>query len=116
VLIDHPIVAIPTGTRLRALRGIFAAQYGPRARPLPEPLKRSLSAEQRRALRVLAGNPLGCTEAIMLAHGFKSEMLGALVLDGLTTTQRGTVRAGRRQIKVVWVTITDAGRQALAGT
>jgi len=29
-----------------------------------------LTAEQRRALRLLAGNPRGCTEAILLAHGF----------------------------------------------
>jgi hypothetical protein len=54
-------------------------------------------------------------EAIMLAHGFKIELLAALARDGLATTQRGTMCAGRRQIDVVWVTITDAGRRALAG-
>jgi hypothetical protein len=30
----------------------------------------AVSDEQRRALRLLAGSPLGATEAIMLAHGF----------------------------------------------
>jgi hypothetical protein len=68
-----------------------------------------------RALRLLAGSPLGCTEAIMLAHGFTVEMLGRLVLDGLATATTGTVRAGGRPIKVMWLTITDLGRQALAG-
>jgi hypothetical protein len=77
---------------------------------------RSISAEQRRALRLLAGSPLGCTEAILLAHGFKTELLALLVRDGLATTQPGTMRAGRRQIKVLWVMITDAGQRALADT
>jgi hypothetical protein len=77
---------------------------------------RSISAEQRRALRLLAGSPLGCTEAILLAHGLKAELLALLVRDGLATTQPGTMRAGRRQIEVVWVMITDSGQRALADT
>jgi hypothetical protein len=40
-------------------------------------------AELNRALRLLAGSPHGCTEAIMLAHGFTGEILGRLVLNGL---------------------------------
>jgi hypothetical protein len=75
---------------------------------------RSISAERRRALRLLAGSPLGRTEATLLAHGVTTELLGLLVRDGLATTQPGT--AGRRQIKVVWVMITDAGQRALADT
>jgi hypothetical protein len=78
-------------------------------------VQRSISAEQRRALRLLAGSPHGCTEAIMLAHGFKAELLALLVRNGLATTQPGTMRAGGRQIKVVWVMITDVGQRALAG-
>jgi hypothetical protein len=79
-------------------------------------VQRSISAEQRRALRLLAGSPLGCTEAIRRAHGLKAELLALLVRDGLATTQPGTMRAGRRQIEVVWVMITDAGQRALADT
>ena len=79
-------------------------------------VRRSISAEQRRALRLLAGSPLGCTEAILLAHGLKAELLALLVRDGLATTQPGTMRAGGRQIEVVWVMITDAGQRALADT
>jgi hypothetical protein len=32
----------------------------------------AMSRDRRRALRLLAGSPLGVTEAIMLAHGFIS--------------------------------------------
>jgi hypothetical protein len=73
------------------------------------------SADQRRALRMLAGAPQGCTTSVLLAHGFKIETVSGLVRRGLATMQPGTMRAGRRQIKVVWVMITDAGRRALAG-
>jgi hypothetical protein len=58
------------------------------------PRKRGCGAEQNRALRLLAGSPHGCTEAIMLAHGLTDEILARLVTR---------------------LTITDAGRQALAG-
>ena len=74
-----------------------------------------ISRDQHRALRLLAGGPHGCTEAIMLAHGFKAELLAALVRDGLASTQPGTMRAGRRQLEVVWIMITDAGHRALTG-
>jgi hypothetical protein len=75
----------------------------------------AMSRDQRRALRLLAGSPLGVTEAIMLAHGFTTEMLTVLVRDGLATAAPETVHAGRRPIEVVRVRITDAGRLALAG-
>jgi hypothetical protein len=39
-------------------------------------------------------------------------MLDKLVRDALV--QPGTVRTGTRQITVVWMTITDIGRGALA--
>jgi hypothetical protein len=48
-----------------------------------------ISDDQRRSLRLLARGPHGCTEAIMLAHGFKAELLAALVRDGLATKQPG---------------------------
>jgi hypothetical protein len=74
----------------------------------------AVSAERHRALRLLAGSPLGVTEAIMLAHGFTNAMLDALVRDGLATAEQREMRAGRQPIKVIWLTITDAGRLALA--
>ena len=76
--------------------------------------KAELSAYHRRALSLLAGSLHGCTVANMLAHGFKNEMLDRLVRDGLATMQPGTVRTGTRQITVVWVAITEVGREVLA--
>jgi hypothetical protein len=49
-------------------------------------------------------------EAMMLAHGFKAELLAALLWEGLAT-----IRTGRRQMEVVWLMITGAGQRALAG-
>ena len=66
----------------------------------------AMSRDQRRALRLLAGSPLGCTEAIMLAHGFTTDLLG--VHAGLATATPQTVHAGKRPIEVVRVRITDA--------
>jgi hypothetical protein len=77
--------------------------------------KSRLSADQRRAFRLLAGSSHGCTEAILLAHGFTIEMLIVLVRDGFATATPEIVHAGRRPIEVVRVGITDAGRQALDG-
>jgi hypothetical protein len=76
--------------------------------------QRGVAAERHRALRLLAGAPLGATEAMMLAHGFTDATLDALARNGLATAERRAVREGRR-IEVTWLTITDAGRQALAG-
>jgi hypothetical protein len=75
----------------------------------------TLSAAHRRALRLLAGSPHGYTIASMMGHGFTNTTLDKLAREGLATIQPGTVRAGSRRITVVWVTITDAGLQALAG-
>jgi hypothetical protein len=70
-------------------------------------------AELNRALRLLAGSPHGCTEAIMLAHGFTDEILGRLVMNGLATAAPGIKYAGNRPIEVTRLAITDAGRQAI---
>jgi hypothetical protein len=66
--------------------------------------------------RITARCHRGATEAIMLAHGFTAELLVDLVRDGLATAARGIVCAGNRPIEVTRLTITDVGRQALAGT
>ena len=69
----------------------------------------AVNRAQRRALRLLAGSSLGATEAMMLAHGFTSAMLDALVRDGLATAERRAMKAGRRRIEVTWLTITEDG-------
>jgi hypothetical protein len=53
--------------------------------------------------------------SIMLAHGLKPELLADLVRGGFATAKPETVRAGGKSIEVVRMTITDAGRRALAG-
>jgi len=46
-----------------------------------------LKPECRRALELLAACPDGCTEAIMLAHGFSIDMMVELINSGLATLQ-----------------------------
>jgi hypothetical protein len=73
-----------------------------------------LTKEQRRALRLLAGSPNGCTEAILMAHGFHLAMLGKLAFDGLANVEAHQTMAGNRRMKVFWLQITEAGRKAIA--
>jgi hypothetical protein len=61
-----------------------------------------------------AGSRDGCTEAIMMAHGFTVEMPVDLVRAGLATAKAERVVAGGRAIEVARVRITEAGRRALA--
>jgi hypothetical protein len=60
-----------------------------------------------RALRLLVRRPDGCAETVMLAEGFKIAFLAGLVRDGLATAEMKTAH-------VVWVQITDLGREVLA--
>src|SRR6266446_7264445 len=74
-----------------------------------------LSAEQRRALEILAGGPRGYTKARLLADGFTVDMLADLGGEGLATAQRETLRVGGRTIRVERYRISDAGRMAIEG-
>jgi hypothetical protein len=77
--------------------------------------KRSPPATRRRALELLAASRDGCTEAIMIAHGFPVDMLVKLIRAGLATAGTERMVAGGRSIEVARVRITDAGRRALSG-
>jgi hypothetical protein len=70
--------------------------------------------QRRRALELLEASIDGCTEAIMLAYGFKTELLIELINAGFATTSIERVVAGRRRIEVTRLRITGAGRRALA--
>jgi hypothetical protein len=73
-----------------------------------------LSAEQRRALQILAvAGLLGCTGATLFGHGFSIGVLADLVRNGLATARRETVRVGKREIIVARVWIAEAGRRAI---
>jgi len=74
-----------------------------------------LSAEQRRALKLLARIPGGATQATLFAHGFWREMLAGLVLAGLATVTTVFIRAGGPAMRVDRYRITAAGRRAIEG-
>jgi hypothetical protein len=73
-----------------------------------------MTADQRRVLQLLAGDHYGATAALMLARGFRREMLAGLAQAGLVTVATDTMRAGATPIKVKRYRITDDGRDALA--
>ena len=75
--------------------------------------KRSPPGSRRRALELLEASLDGCTEAIMLAYGFKTELLVELVNAGLATASIERMVAGGRRIEVTRMRITGAGRRAL---
>jgi len=78
--------------------------------PTPPPSRR----KRRRALELLETSLNGCTEAIMLAHGFKIELLVELVQAGLATASTEQMLASGRSMEVTRLRITGAGRRALA--
>lgn len=73
-----------------------------------------LSGEQLRALLLLARSPNGCSEALLMAHGFPAEMLEEVVTMGLANASPEEMRIARRRRKVVCFRITEAGRKAAA--
>jgi hypothetical protein len=76
----------------------------------------TLRPSERRALRKLAdAGHRGCTESILLAHGFTVDLLTGLVRQGFATAGSETVRAGWRWIAVTRFRVTDAGKVALKG-
>jgi hypothetical protein len=73
-----------------------------------------LSADKRRALRLLASSEDGVTEALMLAHGFGTKLMADLVEAELATTSVERVVGGGRVVKITLLKISQAGRKALA--
>jgi hypothetical protein len=73
-----------------------------------------LTDEHRRALQVLAREPVGCAEVALLAEGFSVGQLATLAMDGFAKRQPIVTNVGGREKIVLWMQITDAGRAALA--
>ena len=67
----------------------------------------------RRALEMLAAAPEGVTDAALLANGFTATTIIGLVKSGLATSVTEHVWAGRRQVEVRWLWLTESGRKAL---
>ena len=70
--------------------------------------------DRRRALELLAASRHGVTEALMLAHGFRADLLAGLCIAGLATSTPERMVAGVRKAEIVRLKITEAGRRALA--
>jgi hypothetical protein len=72
-----------------------------------------LNDEETRSLEVLARDPDGCAEAVLLAGGFTIKQLSGLLIDGFATLERRRAIVGGRERPVFWMKITEAGRQAI---
>jgi hypothetical protein len=81
--------------------------------PPPRRPRRGPKPDRRRALELLAASPDGCTEAIMLAHGFPVPLLVDLCIAGLASATLERMVAGGRPVEVVRIKITEAGRKAI---
>jgi hypothetical protein len=80
---------------------------------MPRRLRRRPKPDQRRALELLVSSRDGCTEAMMLAHGFTIEQMVELLNAGLATANAERMVAGGKRIEVTRIWITEAGRHAL---
>ena len=74
---------------------------------------RKLARDEHEALRLLARSRDGCTQSLMMAHGFAIGILRDLVRDGLVSEERRSTIAARRAMVVTWLNITQAGRRAI---
>jgi hypothetical protein len=83
------------------------------SRPASPSRRRGPKPHRRRALELLAASPDGCTEAIMLAHGFTVELLVELCMAELAIATPERMVAGGRTVEVARMRITDSGRRAL---
>jgi hypothetical protein len=64
------------------------------------PSAQQLSAQQRRALELLAGSPRGVNrELLVLGHHFTRRMLSGLVSTGLARTQHQVIKAGAKLVE-----------------
>jgi hypothetical protein len=78
------------------------------------PRKRRLSPKARRALALLANNPFGVNEDLLVGHGFSPGMTAGLVRAGLVLRYGMPLRVGSRT-EVAHLRITDVGRKAIEG-
>ena len=63
---------------------------------MPQPRRHGPKPDRRRALELLAVSRDGCTEAIMLAHGFTIDQMVELVRAGLASAHAERMVAGSK--------------------
>ena len=73
-----------------------------------------MTADERRLLELLVASHEGATDASLLAHGLKLDMLISIVSAGLATATPERALVGGKPVDVTRVRITGAGRRALA--
>jgi DNA-binding PadR family transcriptional regulator len=61
----------------------------------------------------LAESPGGCSEQLVSAHGFPTELIDKLVEAGFATATTERITGSNRTLDVKRIKITDAGREAL---
>jgi hypothetical protein len=84
--------------------------------PHPYQRRRGPKPDRRRALELLAASADGCSEAVMLAHGFSIDIMVELINAGLVTAKPERILVGGYQEEErTRVRITEDGRRALGG-
>ena len=74
------------------------------------PQRPGLTPEQREVLELLASDPQGATEELLvLLLGFDSGMIAGLVSSGLAMARREKMKGRDRAIEAVRIRITGAG-------
>ncbi len=67
-------------------------------------------ADERRLLELLAAAEEGCTEALLLAHGFALANIFNVVKAGLASTQAERLHASGQPIEIMRITEFGAAR------
>jgi hypothetical protein len=73
-----------------------------------------MTPDERRLLELLAESAEGCTDALLMARGFKLDVLISVVRAEFATAKPERTFAAGKPVERTRVQITDAGRRALA--
>jgi hypothetical protein len=72
-----------------------------------------MTPDERRLLELLADSAEGCTDALLMARGFKLDVLISVVSAEFATALPERTLAAGKPVDGTRVRITDAGRRAL---
>ena len=73
-----------------------------------------MNADEHRLLELLAASDDGCSEALLMAHGFALELIDGVIIVGLATAKAERAFTAGRAIESNQIRITGAGRKVLA--
>jgi hypothetical protein len=73
-----------------------------------------MTENERRVLLLLAESPDGCTDALLLAHGFPLKVIVGIIGSKLATATADRAFVAGKPVEATRLRITDAGRRALA--